>query len=464
MAEAPQHDDLDERQTGAFVWASAGRGARQAKAERRWNRIRGAVLIATGLAFAQALLLYIVVRVLQDRGGSLRLIVPIAALSTLALLAFLGLVRTGFGRDPEEAPEASILAVVAAARGALRRGFDAQSAAVLAYEAHAQLGYDAVSVTDRGEVLAHAGLGADHHGKGQAVPPGAIGAMAENRVVRLPVGWKHGCDGRDCPLRSAVALPLSVRGASVGSVLLFSQRALQISDRDRSLALQLGALVSNEIELGELDLQTRQTADAELAALQAQLEPHFLFNALNTIAAFCRTKPDEARSLVLAFADHCRFALRRPGSFVPLSDELKHVEAYVALERARFGDQLEVDVRASPLALTTPVPPFLVQPLVENAIKHGKADRPLRVVVRCEVRLGRLRITVRDNGRGIAREVADRVMEPGVGSGAAGIGLSSVAQRLAAFYGETGRLRIASAPRIGTLVSVVVPVEREERS
>ena len=99
-----------------------------------------------------------------------------------------------------------------------------------------------------------------------------------------------------------------------------------------------------------------------------------------------------------------------------------------------------------------------------NAIKHGKADRPLRVVVRCEVRLGRLRITVRDNGRGIAREVADRVMEPGVGSGAAGIGLSSVAQRLAAFYGETGRLRIASAPRIGTLVSVVVPVEREERS
>ena len=269
----PQEQAEDEQQTGAFVWASAGRGARGAKVERRWNRIRGAVLTATGLAFAQALLLYIAVRVLQDHGGSLRLIVPIAALSTLALLAFLGLVRTGFGRDSEEPPEASILAVVGAARGALRRGFDAQSAAVLAYEAHAQLGYDAVSVTDHADVLAHAGLGADHHGKGHPVPPGAIGAMAENRVVRLPVGWKHGCDGRGCPLRSAVALPLSVRGISIGSVLLFSQRALQISDRDRALALQLGALVSNEIELGELDLQTRQTADAELAALQAQIEP-----------------------------------------------------------------------------------------------------------------------------------------------------------------------------------------------
>ena len=140
-----------------------------------------------------------------------------------------------------------------------------------------------------------------------------------------------------------------------------------------------------------------------------------------------------------------------------MRDELRHVEAYVALERARFGDQLEVDVRVTPAAEMALVPPLLVQPLVENAIKHGKVDRPLRVVVRCDVRLGRLRITVRDNGRGIPRELADRVLEPGVGSGAAGLGLASAAQRVAVFYGEHGRLRIASAPRIGTLVSIVIP-------
>ena len=209
--------------------------------------------------------------------------------------------------------------------------------------------------------------------------------------------------------------------------------------------------------LGELDLHARATASAELAAMQAQIEPHFLFNALNTIAAFCRTQPDEARRLVLAFAEHCRLSLRRPHAFVPLRDELRHVEAYVALERARFGDQLEVDVRVTPAAELALVPPLLVQPLVENAINHGKADRPLRVVVRCDVRLGRLRITVRDNGRGIPRELADRVLEPGVGSGAAGLGLASAAQRVAVFYGEHGRLRIASAPRIGTLISIVIP-------
>ena len=211
--------------------------------------------------------------------------------------------------------------------------------------------------------------------------------------------------------------------------------------------------------LGELDLHANaRPPSAELAAMQAQIEPHFLFNALNTIAAFCRTQPDEARRLVLAFAELLPLALRRPHAFVDLATSCGHVEAYVALERARFGDQLEVErARRARRAMSARVPPLLVQPLVENAIKHGKADRPLRVVVRCDVRLGRLRITVRDNGRGIPRELADRVLEPGVGSGAAGLGLASVDQRVAAFYGEDGRLRIVSAPRIGTLVSIVIP-------
>ncbi len=221
------------------------------------------------------------------------------------------------------------------------------------------------------------------------------------------------------------------RSDAIGAIVLFSERALAVSDRDRAIARQLGALISTELMLGELDVHARATASAELAALQAQIEPHFLFNALNTIAAFCRTQPEEARRLVLAFAEHCRLSLRRPHAFVPLRDELRHVEAYVALERARFGDQLEVDVRVTPAAEPALVPPLLVQPLVENAIKHGKADRPLRVVVRCDVRLGRLRITVRDNGRGIARELADRVLEPGVGSRRSGArpGLGRAARR-----------------------------------
>jgi two-component system sensor histidine kinase LytS len=442
------------------VWASSRRRLRAGRAGRRWNELRGPLLAAAGAALVQALVVYLALRGLQELSISLLWLLPIVTVTTLALVAWMGLVRAAFGRAAPplgQEPAARILDVVDAARPALRGGLDVTSASILAFEAHERLGYGAVAVSDRERVLAHVGLGADHHGAGRLAPPGAVAAMAEDRVARLPVGWKHGCDGRDCPLRSAIVTPIVNRNDAIGAIVLFSENALAVSDRDRVIARQLGALISTEVMLGELDLHARATASAELAAMQAQIEPHFLFNALNTIAAFCRTQPDEARRLVLAFAEHCRLSLRRPHAFVPLRDELRHVEAYVALERARFGDQLEVDVRVTPAAELALVPPLLVQPLVENAINHGKADRPLRVVVRCDVRLGRLRITVRDNGRGIPRELADRVLEPGVGSGAAGLGLASAAQRVAVFYGEHGRLRIASAPRIGTLISIVIP-------
>jgi two-component system sensor histidine kinase LytS len=291
-----------------------------------------------------------------------------------------------------------------------------------------------------------------------------VAAIAEARVARLPVGWRHGCDGRDCPLRSAVVAPIAVRTGTIGSLILFSEGALAVSDRDRAIAQTLAGLVSTELMVGELEVHAKASATAELAALQAQIEPHFLFNALNTIAAFCRTQPAEARRLVLSFADYCRSSLRRPGTFVRMEDELGHVDAYLALEQARFGDTLEIEQRIAPAALDALVPPFLVQPLVENAIKHGKTDRPLRVTIRADVRFGRLRITVRDNGRGIPREEAGRVLEPGFGTGAAGLGLASVNQRVRAFYGEEGRVRIVSSPLFGTVVSVLVPVTPPDAS
>jgi two-component system sensor histidine kinase LytS len=448
-----------ERRSESFVWASTGRRLAAARVGRRWSEMRGPLLAAATLGLAQAVVVTIAGLALQQTGTSLLWLVPVVALSTLALVAWMGLVRAAFGQMVPlgQAPAAKILEVLEAARPLLRTGLDAQSARILAFEAHSRLGYGAVAVTDRTHVLAHVGLGADHHGADRPAPPGAAAAMTEGRVTRLPVGWRHGCDGRDCPLKSAIVAPILVRGAAIGSLVLFSEGALAVSDRDRAIASHLGQLVSTEISVGELDLATRASANAELAALQAQIEPHFLFNALNTIAAFCRTQPEEARELVLAFADYCRWTLRRPAAFVDLSEELVHVDAYLALERARFGDSLDVELRIAPSARSVQVPPFLVQPLVENAIKHGKTDRPLRVVVRAEVRFGRLRVTVRDNGRGIPRELADSITDAGVGSGAAGFGLASVAQRIAAFYGDEGRLRVVSAPRLGTLVSIVLP-------
>jgi two-component system sensor histidine kinase LytS len=457
---APPDAREPRRRDASFVWVSTGRRAAAARVGRRWRDVRGPLIVAAGLAIVQAGLVYCALRVIQELGASLWLLVPVVAASTLALVLWMGLVRHAFGAVVPlgQAPAARILEVVESARPSLREGLNPSSARILAEEAHRLLGYAAVAVTDRARVLAHVGLGGDHHGAGTDAPPGAVTAMTEQRVARLPVGWRHGCDGGDCPLRSAVVAPIAVRTGSIGSLILFSESALAVSDRDRAIAQTLGGLVSTEVMVGELEVHAKASATAELAALQAQIEPHFLFNALNTIAAFCRTQPSEARRLVLSFADYCRSSLRRPAAFVRLEDELGHVDAYLALEEARFGDSLEIERRIAPSALSAMVPPFLVQPLVENAIKHGKTDRPLRVTIRADVRFGRLRVTVRDNGRGIPRDEADRVLELGVGSGAAGLGLASVHQRVRTFYGDEGRVRIVSSPLFGTVVSVLVPV------
>ncbi len=192
---------------------------------------------------------------------------------------------------------------------------------------------------------------------------------------------------------------------------------------------------------------------ATATALQAQIEPHFVFNALNTIASFIRTDPERARQLVLAFADALRARFARPGEFVTLEEELGHVRSYLELEQARFGIDLDVTVEAEPEALQVRLPPLLVQPIVENAVKHGKTDRPLHLLVRARIRRGRLRVTVRDDGRGIARDAIERVLEPGFGEGT-GVGLANVQLRLEAHYGSGVRLR--SSP-LGTVVSLEVP-------
>jgi two-component system sensor histidine kinase LytS len=252
-------------------------------------------------------------------------------------------------------------------------------------------------------------------------------------------------------------VPLRLSDGPVGALVAYATDGAPLADDDVGLLTSLGDQLSAQLQLSELAGSARAAASAELKALQAEIEPHFLFNCLNTIASFIRTDPDRARELILAFADYCRWTLARPGEFITLAEELKHVQSYLALEQARFGSQLEIEIDATPDALAVRLPPFLVQPLVENAVKHGKTDRPLRLIVRARVRRGRLRVTVRDNGLGIAREALDRVLEPGVGEGdGAGLGLANVHQRLTAFYGEGVRLKSGG---FGTVVRLDVPVE-----
>src|SRR5437899_10031356 len=285
--------------------------------------------------------------------------------------------------------QAPVLELLESTLPELRRGLTESAARTLAYELFEKLGFGAVAVTDTHDVLAFVGAGADHHGAGDQPIRPVYEALAQRRSLLAPLGIRTECVHPACPLGAAAVVPLQLTDGPAGAVVVYATVGSPLDETAVETLNLLGTQLSAQLQLSELH-------SATTTALQAQMEPHFVFNALNTIAAFIRTEPERARTLVLACADHLRSRLLQPGELVTLADELRHVQSYLDLEQARFGSQLDVRVLADPDALAVRLPPLLVQPLVENAIKHGKTDRPLHLIVRARVRRGRLRVTVRD--------------------------------------------------------------------
>jgi signal transduction histidine kinase len=217
-----------------------------------------------------------------------------------------------------------------------------------------------------------------------------------------------------------------------------------------------------EREAREQEAMQLATA-AELRALRAQLNPHFLFNALTTIGHLLQEAPERALATLLQLTGLLRTVLRPSVSdFVPLSEEMEIVEAYLAIERARFEDRVRVVLDVPEEVRQTRLPPLLLQPLVENAIKHGispiRAGGSVTVWARTELASDgeRLRVSVSDDGVGITTtDLARRRVT--------GLGLSSVERRLACVYGSAARLSFESTPGVGTTVEITLPVAIRRR-
>ena len=188
----------------------------------------------------------------------------------------------------------------------------------------------------------------------------------------------------------------------------------------------------------------------ELKALQAQINPHFLFNTINTIAMLIRTDPGTARELLREFASFYRRMLEDNEELIPLRQELEYALTYLRFEQARFGDRLVVTEDFDADVLDTPVPAFILQPLVENCVQHGVRARPapdrLASPARRDGRAVRVRIT--DDGVGISAEDLPRVLEPGFGQGL-GIALKNVDDRLRGHFGPGSGLRRGERPGAG---------------
>ncbi|HET9104840.1 MAG TPA: histidine kinase [Solirubrobacteraceae bacterium] len=366
-----------------------------------------------------------------------------------------------WGRPPSSPEAVGIETALRAATSTLphlRRGLHSRSAAEAVPHLRQLTGAAAVALADTRTVLA-----IDGEGREQVRPGDLLSRLlALTPDHDLHIVPRLISSDPSCPLRSAVLAPLTVQGKRAGTLIAFYRDQGRPRGNVLRIVARVASLVSAQVELSVVREQEARLAQAELRALRAQISPHFIYNALAAVAAHIHRDPEEARELLTDFAEFTRYLFRDGRSYVPLDEELAHVERYLRLEQARFPGSLRISIDVAPDTRAAIVPSLSVQPLVENAVRHGVERRAGtgRVEIAARVRGGDVELRVSDDGSGIAPE---RVPEVLAGAGG-GIGLSNVDARLRATFGERYGLRIDSQPGAGTTVIMSVPNLDAERS
>jgi two-component system, LytTR family, sensor kinase len=208
----------------------------------------------------------------------------------------------------------------------------------------------------------------------------------------------------------------------------------------------------------KLEEQEQMLLSARMAALQNQINPHFLFNTLNSVSSLVRVNPDTARELIIKLATILRRLLHSSDAFVALQEEINFIDNYLDIEVVRFGaDKLRVVKELDPESLDVMVPSMLLQPLVENSIKHGLSSKidGGSIYLRSKLTDSHVTIEVEDDGVGMG---SAQLLEPPTGFGEGGIGMANVAERLKVLYGDTARMTIDSRNGTGTLVRLRLPI------
>ncbi|WP_418791566.1 histidine kinase [Phosphitispora sp. TUW77] len=320
----------------------------------------------------------------------------------------------------------------------------------------------AVAITDRERVLAYVGAGCEHHQPcrliltevtKQVIQNGELKIVDNKEKLKCPV---KNCD---CPLEAVVIAPLKCRRRIEGCIKLYQTKQGKMPPYVVKLANGVAQLLGIQMELAELDRQSQLVTKAELQALHVQINPHFLFNTLNTIIMFSRTNPETARRLLIRLAAFFRQTLKKHGHFNTLREELEYINTYLVLEKARFREKLRILRDIDPELMKYKIPVLTLQPLVENAVKHGIIPKvgPGAVQITIKKVLGELHVLVKDDGVGIPRDKIGLVLQHGVGSGT-GVGLSNVNERLKSLFGEEYALKVTSDVGEGTTIQVRVPL------
>lgn len=255
-----------------------------------------------------------------------------------------------------------------------------------------------------------------------------------------------------------ITLPVKYKGKVVGSIFAAKSKGDTFTNTGTEFLHGICHILESIYESEKLKEEENLLAEAEIRALQAQINPHFLYNTLNTISYYVRSDPETARRLIQYLSDYFRHSLNNPSKLIPLSEELHVIECYTELERARFGDRLQIEYDFPKDKLDDiMVPPLLLQPLVENAVIHGIFKRPEGGQIKAGLieHDDHYKIYVYDTGVGIARAKRKRLLRDHKRRNH--IGLINVHQRLISLFGERSGLHIISREGRGTLVFTNIP-------
>ncbi|WP_052090873.1 LytS/YhcK type 5TM receptor domain-containing protein [Desulfosporosinus sp. HMP52] len=388
---------------------------------------------------------------------------PMILLNSFGMLIFMATFKNIFiEKDQESASKMSLaLSIAEQCLPYLRKGLssreDLKSAVSIILSSAI---CSSVLITDRQQILAWGQTDSDLNvDEFNELPLPAKQAMEENQFVTFTETRNNPSLNGILRHHTIIAAPLTKLDQPVGCLMVFVKRRWINLEADISFVQGLATLFSTQLELSEIDYQKGLRQRAEFSSLQSQINPHFLYNSLNTLSCICRENPSRARELLMALATYFRQTLDTDRCMISLKEELAHVNNYLILEKARFEEKLDVTIDI-PDYIDCLVPTLILQPIVENAVKYG-ADSQGRRCISIVARQvpGCVTITVSDGGPGFPPDVLERLHS--ITSDGNHIGLFNVQKRLKSIYGEEDHLCITCSSN-GSIVELKITDAKED--
>lgn len=352
---------------------------------------------------------------------------------------------------------AEVLSLASTSAEAMQNGLSMEGAQIICKALYEHSTASAVAITDTEVVLGYYGYGSEDIGKlGGAIRTASTRASLQDGKTRvLTSSQEVGLPKPIKKVQAAIIVPLKVEDTIRGTLKMYFARSTRISETQVSIAEGFAQLISTQIASSELEEQKKLATSMELKALQNQINPHFLFNTINTMASYVRTDPEKARLLLREFAVFYRRTLENDSDLISFPRELDQVVRYIGLEQARFGEErLGLDIEVEENTQSCFVPSFMIQPLVENSVKHAMpAEGKLTITVRARMEGDDIRIVVSDDGIGMSEEALENIMNKRSETGL-GIAVKNVNARLRGYYGPESFMQFESKLGEGTDVTL----------